>query len=363
MPLHVRTDGTLLRDGKPFRGYGVNHVSCFWRILQSRDDDSFRAGFRALAELGIPFARFAACGYWPRDWALYFQSPSDYWRRLDRVVNAAERSEIGLIPSLFWHYPTAPDLCHDPVQAVANPGSSTRRFLAEYTQRLVKRYRSSPAIWGWEVGNEYNLPADLPNAAQHRPQIAPDRGTPPLRTANDELTHRHVRSVLKFVSNEIRQHDPQRLISSGNAFPRPSAWNQERHGSWSPDTEGQFAEMLAADNPSPIDTLGGHLYQESTRRFGTENSTEALLASAMRTATAARKPLFIGEFGTEANRPREEFDSMLNAMVRSRVPLAAIWVYDFPEQDSDWNVTTRNPRSWQLQRLTEANSRLLPGSR
>ena len=121
--------------------------------------------------------------------------------------------------------------------------------------------------------------------------------------------------------------------------------------------------MLAADNPDPIDTLGGHLYQEPNLRFGRDNSADALLASAMRTANAARKPLFIGEFGTEAVRPRQEFDAMLNGMLKARVPLAALWVYDFPDQDTEWNVTARNQRSWQLNRLADANTRLLPSSR
>jgi hypothetical protein len=205
------------------------------------------------------------------------------------------------------------------------------------------------------VGNEYNLPADLPNAAEHRPQIAPDRGTALRRSAQDEVSHRDIRSVLKFVAEQIREYDPHRMIASGNAFPRPSAWHQERYRTWAPDTDGQFAEMLAADNPSPIDSLSGHLYRETGQRFGMETTYEPLIAAAMRTAAATRKPLFVGEFGVEQSRTAEEFDAMLSAMVKAKVPLGAVWVYDFPEQDSDWNITGANSRAWQLRRLTETN--------
>ena len=291
MALSTSQDGVLLRDGRPWRGYGVNYVDCFWRILRNPDDDSFRSGFSQLATLGIPFVRFAACGYWPRESELIRSRPADYWRRMDRVFNAAERNGIGLIPSLFWHYPTVPDLVGEPVGSLGEPKSLSRQWMARTIAEFAIRYRSSPALWAWEIGNETNLPADLPNASEHRPPVSVENGTPAQRSALDELSHRQVRSLLHFVASTIRRWDTQRLISSGNAFPRPTAWHQEREGSWGVDTEGQFIETLAADNPTPINSLGGRLYPEESGRFGGPISPERLLSTAMRAARSVRRRL------------------------------------------------------------------------
>jgi endo-1,4-beta-mannosidase len=32
-----------------------------------------------------------------------------------------------------------------------------------YVRDVVERYKDSPAVWGWEFGNEYNIPTDLPD--------------------------------------------------------------------------------------------------------------------------------------------------------------------------------------------------------
>ena len=64
--------------------------------------------------------------------------------------------------------------------------------------------------------------------------------------------------ALREFALAVRQHDPQRIIISGNAFPRVSAWHQVEEKSWQPDTRVQFAEVLAAENPSPINTLCVH---------------------------------------------------------------------------------------------------------
>jgi len=357
MALAIRKDGTLLRDGRPWSGIGVNYVDCFWRILDRSDNDSFREGFAHLAKNGVPFVRFAAGGYWPADWRVHRTDPVDHWRRLDRVVNAAERNGIGLVPSLFWHHATLPDLAGEPVSAWGRNDSRTRRAAAEYTRDLVTRYRRSPAIWAWEFGNEHNLPADLPNAADHRPQIAVDRGTPAKRGPLDDIAHDTFRTALRAFGDLVRQLDPERPISSGHAFPRPTAWHQRREGSWAPDTEGQFSEMLAADNPDPVNTLGGHLYRDENRRFGRPFDADDLLRNAMATARATRKPLFVGEFGAPKSEGDAAFERLLAAIERNRVPLAALWVYDFTPQEADMNVSPRNDRAHLLQRIAESNRR------
>lgn len=329
----------------------MNYYDAFVRLLGDGKIQDVEAGFRVLASNRIPFIRFSADGYWPVDWGLYQTNRQEFFARLDKVVKLGERHGIGLIPSLFWHQPTISDLVGEPVDQWGNATSKTHEFMRAYVREVVTRYRDSPAIWAWEFGNEFNLPADLPNAVEHRPPVHPTLGTANSRSARDELTHLHIRTALTAFAREVRRHDPHRLILSGNAFPRPSAWHQQHERNWQRDTPDQWAEMLAADNPSPIVSLSGRLY--STNDL-------AAIAPAMAASRRLGKPLLIGEFGVpgEMTSPNQgQFREWLDALDTNSVPLAALWVFDFEGQAKDWNVTAENARQEQLRLIAEINAR------
>lgn len=246
-----------------------------------------------------------------------------------------------------------PDLVGEPCNRWGNPDSRTIAFMREYTRELVSRYSRSPAIWGWEFGNEYNLAADLPNASEHRPPAVPSLGTPTYRTAEDELTHANIRTAIREFALEVRKYDSWRIIVSGNAFPRVSAWHQAKEKNWQTDTPAQFAETLAADNPSPVDTLSVRGYDLA--------SDIGRLGQAMTVAQGERKPLFVGEFGVPGATTgisKMEFARILSAIETNRVPLAALWVFDFDGQAQDWNVNATNGRSWQLDAVQQANEQM-----
>ena len=345
--------GVLLLNGAPFRGIGVNYYDAFTRTLGPTVRTDYDSGFQQLVARKIPFARFSAGGFWPADWKLYQTNRSEYFTRLDGVVQSAERHGIGLIPSLFWHLSAVPDLVGEPCNRWGDTNSRTLAFMRQYTREVVTRYARSPAIWGWEFGNEYNLAADLPNAAEHRPPVVPRLGTPQQRTAEDELTHAAVRVALRVFALEVRKHDLQRIIMSGNATPRTSAWHQAHEMSWKKDTPEQFAEMLAADNPSPMNTL-------CVRGYDLTNDLDRL-APAMRVAQAVKKPLFVGEFGVPGAptaESRKHFAAILAAIETNHVPLSALWVFDFTSQAKDWNVTPTNDRCWQLDAIRQTNERM-----
>lgn len=343
--------GELLLNGKAFRGIGVNYYDAFVRLLGDGKVRDVEAGFRVLASNQIPFIRFSAGGYWPVNWRLYQTNRQEYFTRLDAVVKLAERQGIGLIPSLFWHQPTISDLVGEPVDQWGNAASQTHTFMRTYVREVLTRYRDSPAIWAWEFGNEFNLPADLPNAAEHRPPVHPTLGTAVSRSARDDLTHTHIRTALAEFAREVRRHDPHRLIISGNAFPRPSAWHQQHERSWKLDAPEQWAEMLAADNPAPIASLSGRLY--STNDL-------AALSPAMALSRQLGKPLLIGEFGVPGavtDTAQRQFREWLDALDANGVPLAALWVFDFEGQAKDWNITAENSRREQLRLIAELNAR------
>lgn len=343
--------GSVLLKGRPFRGIGVNYYDAFVRLLGAGKIRDVEAGFRVLASNQIPFVRFAADGYWPVDWGLYQTNRPEYFTRLDQVVKLAERQGVGLVPSLFWHQATISDLVGEPVARWGDPASRTQAFMRAYVREVVTRYRDSPAIWAWEFGNEFNLPADLPNAAEHRAPVHPTLGTAASRSTDDDLTHAHIRTALAGFAREVRRLDSHRLIISGNAFPRPSAWHQQHERSWQRDTPEQAAEVLAADNPAPIDSLSGRLYAT--------NDLAALPAAAA-LARQSGKPLIIGEFGVAGamtEPTQRQFREWLSALDTNGVSLAALWVFDFEGQARDWNVTSENARGEQLRLISESNAR------
>lgn len=348
--LSAGPNATVVKDGRPYRGVGVNYFDCFLRTLGKADDTSYDAGFATLAARKIPFARFAATGFWPRDMQLYLTNRSEYFRRMDGVVSSARKYGIGLIPSLFWYYACVPDLVGESMDQWAQPDSKTQACMREYVREVVTRYRDNPAIWAWEFGNEYSLQGNLPNAKEHRAAIHPSLGTARSRSERDDLTFDMIRAAYIAFAREVRKHDAHRLVITGDAFLRPSAWHQERENKWTRDTPEQFAEMLAKMNPDPINAISVHAYDDADAQR---------IAGAMTVARNTNKPLFVGEFGApgETAEQGSKVRRLLDAIVEQQVPLSALWVYDFGSQ-KDFSVTATNARAWQLTLITDANERM-----
>ncbi len=344
-------EGTVLKEGAPYAGVGVNYFNCFLRTLQREGDTSYDEGFRVLAEHGIPFARFCATGFWPTDMRLYQTNRAEYFRRFDGVVRSAERHGVGLIPSLFWHYPCVPDLVGERMDQWGNPASRTHAFMREYVREVVGRYKESPAIWAWEFGNEFNLACNLPNAAEHRPAVVPTLGTATDRTERDEPTYAMLNTALREFARAVRQIDPDRLITDGNSILRPHAWHNLHERNWKADSEAQFQEMLALVSPDPVNLVSIHCYEEALNR----------LEISARAAARLKKPLFVGEFQVERPDSPEApaaLKRFLEQLRQHRVPLAALWVFDYPPQEKDFNVSLANSRAWQLGVLRDGNARL-----
>jgi len=350
-PLGLRPgpSATVLLNGKPYRGIGINYFSCFLRTLKDGNDTSYDEGFATLAEKGIPFARFCATGFWPRDMKLYVEDREEYFRRLDGVVSAAEKHGIGLVPSLFWYYACVPDLVDEPMDQWANPNSKTQAWMRNYVREVVTRYRDNPTIWAWELGNEFSLHGDLPNAEHARPKTHHSLGTPDSRSARDDLTYHMIGKAFTAFATAVRKHDPDRLIFTGDSFPRLSAWHQEKEGSWKHDSMEQFAEMLTRANPDPISGISLHAYEYDDQR----------LDVAMAVARKLNKPVFVGEFGAQHETPEQiaKCRRLLKTIIDHEIPLAALWVFDHAQQ-ADFNVTADNGRAWQLDMVAEANRKL-----
>ena len=366
--LTVGEGGVLLKDGAPYRGIGVNYFNAFLRRLHDPSDTSCREGFQALSAKGIPFARFAACGFWPADWRLYREDKAAYLAMLDGVVRAAEDAGLGLIPSLFWLDACVPDMVGEPRSAWGDPGSKTIAFMRQYVAEVVSRYVDSPAIWAWELGNEYDLAADLPNAATHRPPVVPQLGTPTERTEKDDMTTEMIVTACREFALAVRRHDAHRAITTGNSLPRPAAHHMHTERSWTPDTREQFQQRLILTSPDPVNLVSTHVYPfDPEARFGGGTTYQELLSLAVAACRGAGKALFVGEFGAADDGkhagpqgPRHENEVLLDALVTSGVPLAAIWVYDLEHQKDTFSITPGNDRAYLLDLIGEANKRMQP---
>lgn len=365
--LRISEEGAVLLNGKPFRGVGINYFDAFRRRILDSTDTSYREGFEELAAYGIPFIRFACGGFWANEWKLYLEDRDAWFAALDDVVESASKNGIGLIPSVFWWYAGVPDLVGEPVDQLGNPESKTIAFIRQYTEDLVSRYKDHPAFWAWEFGNEYNLAVDLPNAMDHLPFISPERGTPEKRTERDTLTTAQMLEAMRAFGETVREIDPHRPVTSGHAILRPSQLHQRTDGSWDRDSMEQHKEEWLHHHPDPYNLISTHLYPEARQGYFDLDDCpyEKHLELTLEAAASVGKAVFVGEFGAgtdeknkDLEKVRTEFFAQMDAIEKSGVPLAALWVYDFDWQDKTYNITSSNHRSYQLEALRDLNRRM-----
>ena len=353
--LEVR-DGKFFLEGRPYRGVGVNYYDLFTRLPANPGDSKSLEGLKRLAKAGVPFVRFNGGGYAPEDWLKYRSNKEVFFQQFDRVVRTAEKAGIGLIPSLFWN-PNLPKVVGERKDAWGDPASQTIGLMREYVADVVGRYKDSPAIWAWELGNEWNLYADLPNAKNFRKEGEDER---------DDLTSRSMAVAITEFASAIRRLDLSRPIITGHSHPRASAWHNTSEKSWSPDSYEQWREVILRDNTGAVDTIGIHIYGDTkaTETCGKWTGGWRDYLGRLRELADERKlPVVIGEFGLAdgGNRTPEEvkerFQEILAAMESARIDMAAVWVYDLTGQNGAWNITFENGRSYMLAGVIEANRR------
>ncbi|MEN8254897.1 MAG: cellulase family glycosylhydrolase [Verrucomicrobiota bacterium] len=370
----VVKDGAFYKDGRPARAIGINYFNAFYRKLGPEGsetnlaDCSHREGFETLRKYEIPFIRFCAGGFYPKEWASYQNDKEAWFKALDQLVADAEEVGLGLVPSLFWAASTVPDLVGEPLDQWGNPQSKTHAFMRQYTVEVVSRYKDSPAIWGWEFGNEYLHAADLPQPEMGRGWIAPEFGTPAERTARDKMYRKNVWVAYQAFADTVRSIDPTRPVFSGDVMPRPFAYHNWSEASWGTDSREEWSEIFRKDNAA-MDTLSAHLYYyeqaEESRDAGfMEYGPEEQLPFLMEIARASGKPLFIGEFGpAPKEKTREEerrqFEFLLNLIVENEVPVSALWNFDFEHINQvHFNIVESNHRAYMLDALRDANRKM-----
>lgn len=390
----------IIKGGRPYRAIGLNFYSLFNRA-------DVAPQLALLAARGVPFVRynsgqFEAGANNGAGWRQYLNNPSAWWAKNDEIVAAAEAVGIGLIPSMFWRHATIPDLMaytsankRDTLSQWGVKTSNTRAFVRDYTAAFVDRYARSPAIWGWEMGNEYESYADVfprttfsgradgsPAAYAASPDPATANGT------TDAISLADLAAASAEWCSVVAEHDPHgRIRSGGNALSLPTRYNQFNNLSAELDTYAQWMTGAPGglpwpefENPRCYDVLSAHSYQQARRAFWYWNdqayakaTPEGLIGLLKSMAEAYGRPLFLGEWGVvrgdnpvtpNATSEAAQFDTTVAAIVRERVPLSALWNYGYEPNGSGidiWNVDVGTPRQYQLDALASANERLTVG--
>lgn len=373
-PLEV-VDGHFRRGGELYQGIGVNYFDGFRRLLEfpHRKDEGIReyeAGLDIMAKYEIPFVRFAACGFYPKEWKLYQENPEAYFALLDAFVAAAENRGIALIPTLFWAHFTVPDLCGEPLEAWGREVSETRKFMRRYTTEFVNRYGQSKAIWAWEFGNEFMQEADLRFQAKSDYWVVPQLGTPEKRSAADFPSSADMAAAYRDFAETVRKLDSKRPLMTGDAILREGAWHLARGLGWKADSHEQWRESLIAANPQPIDTLSVHIYHPRTNGQGypgqgpAGTSLDEQFRQLGEAAATSGKPVWLGEFGPGIDEQdlaerRRQVGEMLELIQKHRIGLSAYWVFDSLNTDlAVWNATEGNDNAFVFDMIRAANRRL-----
>ena len=224
---------------------------------------------------------------------------------------------------------------------------------------------SSSSIWGWEFGNEVNLNTDLPGADVGLPPIVVNEGTPSTRTQADKISTEDMIVAYKEFARTIRLYDSSRIIISGNSNPRPSAYHLWKEASWTQDSVSEYYYMLDVQNPSPMSTISIHIYksdlfsQDGNSLFFVDHKAATFkdfFQVAVNASQKLEKLLFIGEFGDS---DRSIFEDIINSIEITKVPLAALWVFDYPPQEGGLNITPMNNLEYQIEEISALDKRLL----
>ena len=344
-------DGTLMRNGSEFRAMGINYCSAWHDVLKDPETLEVAEGFRILKQdYGIPFVRLNGGPYAHTQWKMYVEDPEEYLRRFDVLVKHAEAQGIGLIPSLFWYVVTMPDLQGEPVSALGDPDSKCRAFMRQYIRDIVGRYKDSPAIWGWEVGNEWMLTADLPKLA-HLPRNK--IGSKEPRTAADKLLRPMLLDTYEDFYKTVREMDPDRIIVTGDSIARPSAWHNRNEDKWGQGTREQWAEVFLADTPDCYEVASFHLYAEAEMSYfeNKDLSIEDFVAEVVKISRSDNKVIWCGELGMPGSdeAAREMFIRMMRSVVQNEIALSAIWNFKPTGTfQADWDISPSNERAYML---------------
>ncbi len=368
--------------GRKYLGIGCN----FYDVLNHK---SLKQELAVLHSYGVPFIRFDFGSFGPAGWKTYFSDRARWYGLRDDCIAAAEDVGMGLIPSFFWRARTVPELVSEiygmpeELSDWTKPQSNTRKFVRETTQEIVERYRHSQAIWGWEIGNEYDFLPILSCNWRHNP--AADKSE-----LSEVLNFPNLADIFNEWGTLVAATDNTgRLISTGTSVAFYDVYACATHSRLQPDSfqewmnvpyKSSYVTAPDLQNPYPVfNSVSAHVYQESkvpNRWFrDIQYSPPSLIKLLKEIADRHNRVLYLGEFGSLANgkgqngefgtdgsqeAERRYYFETLEQIIASKVQLSAVWNYGYlPNNDvRAWNIDSDTYRRYILESIAPANERL-----
>jgi len=387
------------RNGKAFTGLGINHYSLALNSLVDMGVGGIASTYADLRDIkqtwGLPFVRVSFGWYSQSSWYDYYhQQKATYFAKIDELVANAEALGVGLIPALFWNLKGFCDMTYDvygtysPMSQLGNKSSNAWILASTFITEVVSRYKDSPAIWAWGLGNEI-VNADGP---EYHSSWAPDGskaawlnwGTRPgggTYLATDKMTMAQWRDFSRNCIELINSLDPYgRFISGSSPIGNSFAVTAQTTDSLGADN---LAKWNSAANGLPwviyreqnFDTVCNHIYPHLVSNgmfFSDGGKTHGeLIALTKGWADAYGKPFFLEEFGsTYHGDPVDQtsvdlateaanFQAALDAIRTNNVQLGAAWNYggNFSGGPAwmKWKMSDPTKR-YQLEMLALANA-------
>ena len=368
--LRVDSQGVLKIGGNQFYGMGVNFYDVIQRLMANPNLD-FSSDFATLENNDIPFIRTMMPCFYPDDFMLYLNDKEYYFKQVDKVVRLAEKYHVGIVLSLMWNFSTIPDVVGESLNQIGNPNSKSLKLAREYVTDVVNRYKNSPAIWAWEIGNEANLAADLGGVSTFPANLPGTTvgGAPATRTTADYITTYQLTNYYAAVGSAIRAVDSYRMVVGGDSEPRGSSKSLRELSSWSPtDTYADTKETLAYYSPYPLDAVSVHMYQYETTPI--RDFTD-IITDLYQMSTELKKVLFIGEFGPGSNVVDNQNDSIpetdpavalemqtfyanYNGVLSSGAQISAVWCWGTPGDAT--SILPGQQKQYQWNAIINANA-------
>ncbi len=350
--------------------FGTNYYSLFSCTFTAENEYDFQPaerGLAVLAEHNIHVVRFNASGfYYPNDMRRYFADKNAYFDALHKLTHLAEMYDIRLIPSFFWQMTCLPNLFDEGYETGwGNQKSNTFRFMTNFTKEYVSALAKEKNIAFWEFGNEFNLVADLPNFEQNlKTDPLPAGSARSARSAQeDKLTTSGVNGAFAEFARIVKQEDAlARPSGNGNAFLRPSQYNQYAHNTFTHDTLDEHAAVWKLLCPAPMTCASEHIYHpdwEKPVMYGNRAvSLEEYLRFNKQLCDKNGYTYYIGEYGAIQKKDPSDYSGwaeMSELFRKCGIPLALVWNYD-PDEIIEYSFSEKSAEGkYILRTLKELN--------